>query len=344
MRIPFLSGINRKIGIDFGSEHIRIMVEGIGLVADEPSRIAVHGKSGKVLAVGEDARAMEGRVQAPIQIVKPVQEGVIYDHKAAAALVQALLQRTFPRSPLISPVFMASISGSAEPADHQILNELLYDMGAREVYVISAPLAASIGAGVPIADASGCFLFHLGESVAEAAVIALGSSVKHEFSINAGGMMRQTIQTLAKKKLGIVISSEMAEQILMHVVTAEPTRNREQLISGSDLATTSPTELIVHSQDFRTEIMVFVEQYVHLLRDLLTNLPPELTVDVIDKGLLLSGGLGQLDGLDQYLVSALGIPVSVIDHPSRAVISGIQTALKHLDEFKTSLGYRQQHL
>ncbi len=342
MRIPLLSGINRKIGIDFGSDRVRVVIAGIGLVADEPSRIAVHGTSGKVLAVGEDARAMEGRVQAPIRVVAPVQDGVIYDQKAAAALVQALLQRVFPRSPLISPVFMASISGSAQPADHGVLNELLYDMGAREVYLISAPLAASIGSGVPIADASGCFLMQLGESVVEAVVVALGSSIKHEHTTKAGGALRRVVQTITRKKLGVTVSAEVAEQILKHVLTADPTRDREQLITGADAQTTSPTELIVHSQDFQAETMHIIDQYVALLRDLLTDLPPELTVDIIDKGLLLSGGLGQLDGLDQYLVSTLGIPVSVVDNPSRTVISGIQTALKHLDEFKTSLGYRQQ--
>lgn len=342
MRIPLVSGFNRKIGIDFGSERVRVSVAGIGLVADESCRIALHSKSGKVLAVGEDARAMEGRVQSPVRVVAPVQEGVIFDHKAAAVLVQSLLQRVFPRSPLISPVFMASISGSAQPADHAILNELLYEMGAREVYLISAPLAASIGAGVPIADASGCFLMQLGESVAEAAVIALGSTVRHEYTNLAGGTLRHLVQRTAKKKLGIVISAEVAEQVVMHVLTAEPSRDREQLITGADAVATSPTEVVVHSADFRAEVQGVVDEFVMLLRKLLTDLPPELTVDVIDKGLLLSGGLAQLDGLDQYLVSTLGIPVSVVDNPSRTVIAGIQTALRHLDEFKTSLGYRQQ--
>ncbi len=340
MRIPLLSGINRKIGIDFGSERIRIIVEGIGLVADEPSRIAIQRNTGKPVSVGDDAKAMEGRVQAPLQVVSPIQKGVIFDHKAAAILVHTLLQRVFPRSPLVNPVFMASISGAAQLADYEILNELLYELGAREVYLISAPLAASIGAGVPIADASGCFIMQLGESVVEAAVIALGGSVKHVHTTTAGASIRKVIQRVAKKKLGLLVSSDAAELIMSRVVTADSSRTREQLITGADSKTTSPTEVLVSSDDFRQEIMEIVGTYEQLLRTLLTNLPPELTVDVIDKGLLLSGGLGQLDGLDQHLVNALGIPVSVVENSSRTVISGIQTALKHLAEFQVSLGYR----
>lgn len=342
MRIPFLSGFNRKIGIDLGSERVRIVVDKIGLVADEPARIAVQTKTGKLVAVGDDALAMEGRVQPPIQVVAPVQEGVIFDHKAAGVLIQALLQRVFPRSPLISPVLMASFSGIAQPADRQILNELLYDLGAREVYLISAPLAASIGAGVPIADASGCFLMHLGESVVEGAVIALGSTVKQVHTVTAGKVIRQMVQRVCRRQLNLVVSSEVAQQIIEHVVTADPNQDRQQLVAGADVATTSPTELIVRSQDFREESMRIVAEYVRLLRELLTNLPPELTVDVIDKGLLLSGGLSQLAGLDQYLVASLGIPVSVVDNPSRTVSAGMHTALEHLGEFKTSLGYRTQ--
>ncbi len=342
MRIPLLSGFNRKIGLDLGADRIRIVVSGIGLVADEPSRIALNSQTRKMVAYGEDAKEMEGRINPPLSVIAPIQKGVVFDHKATAQLIQALLQRVFPRSPLVSPVFMASISGIAQPADHIVLNDVLYGFGAREVYLMSAPLAASIGAGVPIADASGCFLLHLGESVVEGAVIALGSTVKQVYSVMAGNFLRQKVQLVAKRKLHLILSAEVAQQVIDHVLTVDPDKDREQLIAGSDLQTGSPKELLVQSKDFLAELQPVVDSYVELLRTLLSDIPPQLTVDVIDKGLLLSGGLGQLDGLEQYLVANLGIPVSLVEHPSRVVISGIQTALVHLDEYKQSLGYRQQ--
>ncbi len=341
MQIPFVSQLVRLIGIDLGSERIRIWTDRSGFAVDEPAVLAVDTKTRRVLAVGAEAAQMEGRVNPAIVIHYPIRNGVIYDLDTAQALLKLLLQRVLKSTNLLSPVIMASVPAKSTESSLNAVTKLMYSLGAKEVYTISQPLAASIGSGVPIADASGSFVLHMGAGLVEGAVISLGSMVSSRSTEAAGGYLTSRIQHRLNHDLSLSVSSSNAEKVKEKTLSAYSTSERKQLVAGKDTLTGSPKEIAVTAQDLLPELNNNLEKYELLLRKLLSDIPPELTVDVIDKGLLLSGGLAQIDGLSQYFVERMGIPVSVVDNPDRVVIEGISTALEHLELFKESLGYQR---
>lgn len=336
-RLPRLSP---QVAIDLGSNHTRVWSEELGQITTESTCLAVDQRTQKVLAIGKEAEAMEGRVASYIKVVYPIQQGIIHDAVAARAFLHLLLPQVLGRRHLFRPVVMVSVSAGAGVAYVQALTEVLYQVGAREVYTMTQPLAAAIGAGVPIADASGSFFIQLGAGRVEAAVISLGSSVLAESTQQAGNEFDQLLVNALKEQLGLEISHSTAEQLKQKVVTLSG-RPRKWLVSGRDVASAAPKELEVTSADLAAVTTTMANHWLKLLQKVLSQLPPELTVDAIDKGMLLSGGLSQLDGVDEWLVTKLGVPVSTIDEPEQAVIKGLRTALEHLDLFRQSLGYQK---
>lgn len=329
----------QKIGIDFGSSRVRVCTDLSGVILDQPSCIAVDSSTNQVIAVGDEAATMSGRVDPKIVIKRPVQNGVLQDMTTASALLKILLQPIFRSSFLYGPAVMASVPGSSTDAQKESMSALLYDLGAREVYTIAQPLAASIGAGIPIADASGSFILHLGEGQVESAVISLGAMVGCQSNLYAGSFLRQNIRLTVSNQRSLQISDEMATQLMKRVASARKDVAAEQLITGKELTTGNPKEVRISKDELVPAVNSMVNRAERTIQKLLSRIPAELTMDVIDKGLLLSGGLAQLNGLDSYLIQSLGMPVAVVDKPDLAVINGIETALLHLDEFKESLGY-----
>jgi rod shape-determining protein MreB len=340
MKLPLLARTVPTIGIDLGSSRTRIWVPDEGIILDQATVIAIDTRTNKVVAVGDEAQAMSGRVGTTISIQYPVQKGRLYDLDLAQAMVRIFLQQALQTTTFFRPVMMISVPAAATLADREVTTELLYRSGAREVYTISEPLAAAIGAGVPIADASGSFLVQLGSGIVEGAVISLGSLVKSE-SLQTGGLdIDRRIQAMLKDEVSLSVSLETAEKLKKQVGSMEIHQHKEMLATGQDVANSSPKEVKITSALLLPVLLQVVGKYELLLKQLLSEIPPELTVDVIDKGMLLSGGLSQLSGLDQYLIKQLGIPVSVVENPDEAAVRGIGTALEHLDLFKESLGYQ----
>lgn len=329
----------QKVGIDFGSSRIRVCTDTNGIISDQPSCIAVDSVNNQVIAIGDEAASMSGRVDPRIEIHWPVKNGVLHDATTAGALLKVLLQPIFRSALLYGPVVMASVPGSSTEAQKESMSALLYDLGAREVYTIAQPLAAAIGSGVPIADASGSFILHLGEGQIEAAVISLGTMVSCESNLYAGDFLKQHLKLAVSNGRSLRISDAMATQLIHRVASAKRDFLGEKLVTGKDLASGNPKEVAISSTEISAAVNSMVSRSERSIQKLLSRIPAELTVDVIDKGLLLSGGLSQLHGLDSYLIQSLGMPVAVVDKPDLAVISGIETALQHLEEFKESLGY-----
>jgi rod shape-determining protein MreB len=344
MKIPLLTTLSdsftKLVGVDLGTSYIRIWTYPDGLVVNEPSCLAVDQRTSKIMAAGQDALAMQGRVGDHITLYRPFQQGQLSEPESAAALLRVLLQRVLRSSYFFRPTVMVSVPAGTSDGVRQATVELLYSVGAREVYTIAQPLAAAIGAGVPIADASGSFIFHLGSGVVEAAVISLGSLVEFESMTYAGNYLDQQLVLEVKKQTGLAISPESAQHLKQTIATLLPDTQRSQLTTGKDSTDGSPKELTLTSSTLAKPVTNLAERYEQLLKKLLSRIPPELTVDVIDKGMLLTGGQAQLSGLDQFLIARLGIPVSVVEQPELAAIRGIGTALEHLDLFKESLGYQ----
>ncbi|MCB9813519.1 MAG: rod shape-determining protein [Pseudomonadales bacterium] len=341
MKIPLLSKINKKIGIDLGSQNTRIWIEGKGVVYQEPTCIAVEKNNENVLAVGLEAVEMDGRVGEHINVIYPILGGEIFDDLAIKAYLKILLNKFVGSILMLNPIIMVSVPVLSSQADREIVTEIIYSLGAAEVYTIAQPLAASIGAGVPIADTSGTFFLHMGEGVVEGVVISLGSIISLASGQYSGAYFSERIIFFLRENFSLKISKSVSEQIVRDVISINKKNSLEKMIGGQDTKTENPKEIKISSNDFLPETLLFLEKIEDLLRDLLSKMPPELTVDVIDKGLLISGGLANIANIEDYFVEKLGIPVAVVDNPESVVIEGIGTALTHLSLFKKSLGYTE---
>ena len=330
---------SQQIGIDLGSSMIRIWTPSEGVLLREPAFLAVETVSKKVVAVGAEAAAMRGRVLKGVVVLQPIKEGMVYDFHSAQALLRIYLQRVTSKVPFASKKIMASVPANKTEVSQQILSDLLYSVGASEVYTVSQPLAASIGAGVPIADASGTILLQLGSGVVEAAVISLGSMIASATTYKAGDYFTERLQYELRRKKEFTVAFETAEKLKRSLVSLDKSVQKNLLVAGKDSIKGNPREIKVNTQDLAAQTLKVFDEYEYLIKDMLTTIPPELTVDIVDKGILVSGGGADLDGLSQHLTDRLGVPVSIVDDPAEAVIKGIGTALENLDEFKESLGY-----
>lgn len=340
MKIPLFEKLNKKIGIDLGSSRTRIWVVGTGMVIDEATCIAFDKENKNVLDVGDAAAQMDGRVGSHITISYPVVNGRIYDMAAVTTFLKMLIDRAVGPISLYNPIIMASVPVLSTQADREITTRVLYDLGAGEAYTIAQPLAASIGASVPIADASGTFLLHMGAGVVEGVVISLGSVIVSQSNEYAGDYFTNSIRLFAQKGLDLKISKKTASNLKKSVVSLAYNLDREKLVAGQDTLDESPKELLIKSKDLLDHTLGYMEKVEDLVVTLLSKMQPELAVDVIDKGLLLTGGTANIHGIEVFFVEKLGIPVSVVDNPELAVVEGLGQALENLDLFKKSLGYQ----
>lgn len=309
-------------------------------MVDEPTCLAVDERSQKVVAIGDNALQLTGRTAEYVRIYHPVQQGIIEYPEVTVAFLRVMLQRVIRTSYFFRPVMMVSVPAQIDDYAKQTVVDVFHQVGAREVYTIAQPLAAAIGAGVPIADTSGSFVLQLGGSLVEGGVISLGSIVDSERDWHGGERLDEAIKTQVQQQLSLEISPEEAEKLKHHLATLLDQTN-QMLVTGQDLVEGVPKEVEVTSEDVYPEVARVADLYVELIKKLLERIPPELTSDLIDKGLLLSGGLANLSGLDQFLVKKLGVSVAVVENPAHAVIKGVGTALDHLDLFKESMGYRE---
>lgn len=336
----FWSSFSEFIGIDLGSSRIRIWTPKEGVVVDEPSFLAVDASTKKVLAVGAEAQAMRGRVLKGVDVLQPIQDGVVYDFHSAQALLRIYLQRLQQKIPFSTKKIMVSVPAKKTATNQQIISDLLYTVGASEVYTIAQPLAASIGAGVPIADASGTILVQFGADLVEAAVISLGSVVAVNSTHKAGNYGNTRIQYELKRKKDFTVAVETIEKLKKDLVSLDKSVQKESLVAGKDALKGNPREITITTKDVSPPLLKLFSTYESVIKEMLTTIPPELTVDIVDKGILLSGGGAQTDGITQYFTDRLGVPVAVVDDPEHTVIEGIATALENLDAFKQSIGYR----
>ncbi|MFH2118359.1 MAG: rod shape-determining protein [Candidatus Paceibacterota bacterium] len=337
MILERLEALSKTVAVDLGSSITRVWVKGKGLVLEQPSFLAVDTISQKILAVGQDAQEMQGRTAANVQLFRPFQKGQIWDIDVAKAFLAAILKEVLSKS-FLNPTLVFSIPANLKKAVEEETVQLGYSLGAREVLTVAQPLAAAIGAGMPVADASGGFILQLGAGINEVGVISLGSLVEVESNYQAGEQFEQAIILALKETKQITISRETAKMLIKKVASLTDSTTEPVLVTGKHQKTAAPREIKITAQDLLEPIQRQADSYVQLVKQLLTKIPTELTVDVVDKGLILAGGGAKLTGLEEYLVPQLGVPVSVADEPELAVIRGMGIVLEHLDEFRATLG------
>ncbi len=343
--------LSKKIAIDLGSSKIRIVmisdlkndvwelspVDFRAKVLEEDACIARRKDNHKLLAIGKEALAMKGRLDSFAEIIFPFAKSRILDQEAGAILMKELLKKVF-KGLVFNPIVMVTTAASATILDRKILSQFFYELGFSRVNLIAAPLAAAIGAGVPVADTSGTLFLQMGSSGAQFSAIALGSLLFNEDSDFGGDRLNEEIIGHLALAENFAISLESAEILKKNVLSLIPSQ-RSQVITGKTINGASPMELKIKSSDLDSIADYFKLEYESLINALLTKIPPDLVADVLQKGLLLSGGLAKIHGLEDFLITRFSLPVALLDAPDLLASMGTVAMLKNIDLFSESLAF-----
>ena len=329
-----------NIGIDLGTANVLVHVEGRGIVIQEPSVVAVDD-DGRIRAVGEDAREMIGRTPGNIHAIRPMKDGVIADYIITEAMLRHFIAKAMQgrmRLRLQGPVVMISVPAGVTSVEKRAVKDAALKAGAREAYLIEEPLAAAIGANVPISGPSGNMVIDIGGGTSEIAVIALGGIVVSTSLRVGGNRFDEAITSYIRKKYNLMIGERTAEEVKITIGTALPLeRELSMEVRGRDLIAGLPRTIPITSSEVMEAIELPLQQLVAAVRSVLEQTPPELSSDIIDKGMVMSGGGALLRNIDKLLTQVTGVPCHVAENALNCVALGTGEALKHYDFFKKSL-------
>ena len=335
-----MSILSRKIGIDLGTSTVLIYVKGEGIVVNEPSLAAVNRDRTRILAVGNQAFAMVGRAPESIQVVRPMRDGAIADFVVTEGMLQHLIGKVQGRQRLFKPEIMICVPSGVTSVERRAVTEAAISAGARQAWLIDAPLAAAIGAGLPIAEPRGNAICDIGGGTTEIAVISLsGMVVAHSIPVG-GNRIDDAIATYMKRKHNLLIGERTAEDA--KIAAGSAVSMRQPLLAevrGRDLVTGLPRNVEVTSNDIVEAIQEPLRLIVGAVRDALGETPPELAADIFDRGIVLSGGGAQLRGIDRYISMHTGIPAVVAGEPQTTVVRGTGLALENFGVLKRNQSY-----
>jgi rod shape-determining protein MreB len=336
MIFDWLAGLfSNDLAIDLGTANTLVYVKGIGIVTNEPSVVAVQrdARGGKkILAVGKEAKEMLGRTPGSIVAIRPMKDGVIADFEVTEAMLRYFIERAHNRRTMVKPRIIICVPYGITEVEKRAVRESAESAGAREVYLIEEPMAAAIGAGLPITEPSGSMIVDIGGGTTEVAVISLAGIV-YSKSVRVGGdKMDEAIVNYLKRKYQLLIGERTAEQIKITIGTAYPDENLKTMaVKGRDLVAGIPKTIEVNSEEVREAIMEPVNTIVEAVRVALEKTPPELAADIVDKGIMLAGGGALIQNLDVLLREETGLPIMIADDPLCAVVLGSGKALDQID-------------
>ncbi len=331
------------MAIDLGTANTLVYVKGKGIVLNEPSVVAIHTNRGKqrVLAVGEEAKLMVGKTPGNIQAVRPLRDGVIADFEIAEEMIKHFIQKVHNRKTFASPKIIICVPSGATAVERRAIQESAENAGAREVYLIEEPMAAAIGAGLPVTEPAGSMIVDIGGGTAEIGVLSLGGIV-YSKSVRVGGdKMDDAIINYIRRTMNLLIGEATAERIKKAIGSAKmPDDGNEGLtmqIKGRDLSTGVPKEVTINEREVAESLSEPMDAIVEGVKQALENTPPELAADIVDRGIILTGGGGMLRNLDVVLRDATGLPVSVADNPLDCVVLGTGKPLEHMEMLSSVL-------
>jgi rod shape-determining protein MreB len=326
---------SNDLAIDLGTANILTFVRGRGIVSNEPSVVAVQrlgNGTKKVLAVGKQAKEMLGRTPGNISAVRPMKDGVIADFEITEALLRYFISQVNTRQTLVKPRIIVGVPSGITEVEKRAVRDSALAAGAREVYLIEEPMAAAIGAGMPVTEPSGNMVCDIGGGTTEVAVISLAGIVTSKSIRVAGDKMDDAIVSFVKRKYNLLIGERTAEQIKKKLGNAAaPAETETMEIKGRDLIAGIPKTLAVSSDEVREALEEPVSAIVDAVRSVLERTPPELAADIVDRGIVLTGGGALLRNLDVLLREQTGLPVVVAETPECAVVLGTGRALDELD-------------
>jgi rod shape-determining protein MreB len=328
----------RKIGIDLGTANTLVFVPGKGVVINEPSVVAVSLYENKVLAVGNEAKEMLGRTPDTIVASQPLRDGAIADYRTTEAMLRYFIGRVSGRVRFFRPEVVISIPAGITSTERRAVVDAAIKAGAKAAYVVKEPILAAIGAGIPIHTAQGNMIINIGGGTSEIAVISLGGIVSAHSARVGGNRIDQAISDYIKRKYSLAIGERTAEEVKIAIGSAIAQVKEDHMdVRGRDLMGGLPKTVTVSSNEVTEAIQDELREIVNVIKHVLQETPPELAADVMDKGMVLSGGTSQLRYLDQLIAKTIGVPCYVADDPAYCVVKGTGIVLDNLDVYKRTI-------
>jgi len=327
-----LGWFSNDLAIDLGTATTLVYVRGRGIVLNEPSVVAIEKKTENLLAVGIEAKKMLGRTPGNIVAIRPMKEGVIADFEMAEKMLRHFITKAHGRSTFVRPRIIIGVPSRITQVEQRAVRDSAELAGAREVYLIEEPVAAAIGAGLPITEPSGNMVVDIGGGTTDIAVLSLGGIVYSESVKVAGDRMDDAIMSYVKKKYNLLIGDHMAERIKVEIGSAYPFEEKKEfLVKGRDLISGIPRTLLLHDAEIREALVEPISTIINAIKVALENTPPELAGDIIDCGMVLTGGGSLLRGMDVRLREETGLPIITVDDPLTSVVLGVGKILDELD-------------
>ncbi|MBW1925803.1 MAG: rod shape-determining protein [Deltaproteobacteria bacterium] len=332
-----LGRFSSDLAIDLGTANTLVYVKGKGIVLREPSVVAVRKdvKANRVVAVGKDAKMMLGRTPGNIVAIRPMKDGVIADFEVTEAMLRYFIRKVHNRRALVRPRINISVPSGITQVEKRAVRESAESAGAREVYLIEEPMAAAIGAGLPITEPIANMVVDMGGGTTEVAVISLAGIVHSKSVRVAGDKMDNAILQFIKRKYNLLIGEHSAEKIKIELGDVMPEQPYKELeIKGRDLVSGVPKTIAINSSEVRSAITEQIDTIVDTVKNVLEQTPPELAADIVDKGIVLTGGIALLKNLDKLLRGETHLPIIIADDPLSSVVLGAGMSLDNLDILK----------
>lgn len=328
----------KRIGIDLGTANVLVYVKGKGIVIAEPSVVALSTRDGRIKAVGAEALAMLGREPESIEVVRPMRNGVIADYVVTEAMLKYFISRATGRFLASKPEVMICIPAGVTSVEMRAVRDAAIEAGARRAWLIREPLAAAIGANIPVAQPSGNLIIDIGGGTTEVAVISLNDIVVSTSVRVGGNKFDEAIATFVKRKYNVVIGERTAESVKIEIGSALPMeRPLTMQVRGRDQLAGLPRTIEVDSNEITEAIQEPLDAIINAVRAVLAETPPELSSDIIDRGMIMTGGGAMLRRANELLTEVTGVPCYVADQPAHCVAIGTGLALEHLDALRDSL-------
>jgi rod shape-determining protein MreB len=330
---------SQDMAIDLGTANTLVVLKDKGVVLNEPSVVAIVNEMGKrtVLAVGDEAKTMLGRTPGNIQAIRPLRDGVIADFIVTEEMIKHFIKKVHIKNTFANPRILICVPTGSTPVERKAIQDSALAAGARRVQLIEEPIAAAIGAGLPISEATGSMIVDIGGGTTEIAVMSLGGVVFSKSLRIAGDAMDGAIINYMRKKFNLLIGESTAEKIKKEIGTAIPTTNNIFLMKGRDIRTGTPKEIALTEEDACEALMPILNQMLSAIKEALESTPPELSADLVDMGLVLTGGGALLKNIDKLISKDTGLPVTIADNPLECVAIGTGKALENEELFSTMM-------
>ncbi len=339
--LPTTFNLSRKVAIDLGTANSVVYVAGQGVVLSEPTVVAITTDDNKVVAVGTEAKEMLGRTPVNISASRPMRDGVIADYLITEAMLKYFLGRVCGRARVFKPEVMVSAPAGVTSVESRAVLDATISAGAKEAYLIPEPLAAAIGARIPISEPSGNMVVNIGGGTAEVAVICLGGMVVSNSVRIAGNKIDEAIINHLRRTYNLIVGDRTAEMIKIQIGSALPLDDNPTLeVKGRDAIAGLPRTVEITSHEVTEAIQQPLKGIVGAIKEVLEQTPPELSSDVIDKGMVLTGGTACLRNVAKFLTQSTGVPTHVAENPILCVVYGVGAAIENLEAFKKSIKKR----